>query len=147
MTASAKVKARLKAMRKKFYLGEFSRKAMANKPKRTVKVIRVRKKSSGGLNMARRFKVHRKGGSKMGGIMALAKYATQGVGTATIVSQATGGITPVPFFHELTGAAGAYAMNKSVKSAMVGGLAVAAVKYLPNLAGNLGATKAGIVLN
>jgi len=139
--ASAKVKARLKALRKKFGLGEFKSSRAIKKPKAT-----RRKRSFGGIKMARGRK-HFGKKSGVGGLMTLAKYAVEGIGSATVVSQMTGGKEYTPFFHELSGAAGAGLMHKNVKAAIVGGLAVAALKKLPDLTGNLGATSASVVLN
>ena len=93
------------------------------------------------VSMARRSKrvSHRRGMFGGSGLMGLVKPALEGVGTATVVNQLTGG-EKIPFQSEVAGAAGAYLMHRSIKSAAIGAGAVLLLKYLPNLMGGVSAT-------
>jgi hypothetical protein len=107
--------------------------------KAKVRKVKVKTKRTRGVRMAK--KRFSRGKSKgMGGLMQLVKYATIGIGSASVVNQVTGGKEYTPFFHELAGAGATYALTKSVKGAVVGGVSVAVLKNLPNLMGNVGAS-------
>jgi hypothetical protein len=119
--------ARLKAMRKKFGLGEFKR--GKSRPKRATVVRKVkRKRLRGNYSMAKRGRKYSRRSSSMGGTSSLLKTALIGIGTAEFANMVP---IALPFKEELVGAAGAYLVGgKNIKSAAVGAGAVYAKKKL-----------------
>jgi len=120
--ASSAVKERLRKLRQKFGLGEYKKNKVAPRKAKRIKV-----KSRGGFSMAKKSKTFRR--SAMGGGMSLLKSALIGIGSAHVA-----GYVPisVPYKEEAAGAIGAFAMNKSIKSAAIGAGAVLATKWLQN---------------
>lgn len=109
--ASAKVKARLKALRKKFGLGEFKNKV--SRPKRTRK---AKRKYSGGVIMARRRKsFSRKSSMGLGGINL--KGIAIGAGSAFLADQLN---VNVPYKPYVAGAVAGKVMKKGILSGVIG---------------------------
>jgi hypothetical protein len=125
---SSKIKERLRKLREKYGLGEYRKKGKTRtKISRKTLVIRKKKRSHGGVNMARKKRFSHKRGS-MGGIGSLLKAGILGIGTASLSSYVP---VQVPYKQEVAGAIGGYALGgKNIKSAGAGALAVFLTKAM-----------------
>jgi len=137
--ASTAVRERLRLMRQKYHLGEYSNKSRTRNPK----IVRVRKRRiTGGVIMRGRKRIiGRKSFAGSSGAGSLIKGALYGIAGAHLA-----GYIPVniPMKEEVAGALTAYAMNKNIKSAGAGAVAVFLTKKFSLT--NTGSS-VGLVLN